>query len=444
MLGSISTIYLVRFHISQLGSRPLTESQDHIQPLPGVKSLDQKAQLRLIAYVAIGIAALVIGISGLRALLAPAPKVEAPVPKNAFRPTPDQLAQFGITPVSYGAIDDVVRATGSIAVDADHSTPIILPFSGQVVDVMVGAGARVVRGQPLLRIASPELVDARSTLLSAAAQQASTAEALRIATENAARQKAIYETAGGALKDYQQAQADLVTAQSNARAAQSTLRAAQDRLALFGKSTAETRALQSPWRALGGQPSTIYRAPVSGIVADRNIAPGQFVGAGGSTALMTIADLSRVWLIAQLPENEAANVHLGDAVVVTTPALPGQQFSAVVDNIAASLDPATHRLPVRATVTNANGLLKPQMFASFAIRRTLNAESSALVPTGAVIHEGDSARVWVLGRDGLLYGREVVIGETEGGYTKVLKGLRPGDRVATTGALFINEAGLDG
>ncbi len=213
-------------------------------------------------------------------------------------------------------------------------------------------------------------------------------------------------------------------------------------MGLFGKSAGEIRALQSTSLALGGQAATVYRSPVTGVVADRSVSPGQFLSAGGSNALMTITDLSRVWLVAQLPESEAANVRLGDGVVVTTPSVPGRTFSARIDNISAALDPNTHRLPVRATVADAEGLLKPQMFASFTIRRMLGGEAGALVPAEAIIHEGEAARLWVYGRDGLLHARMVQTGDTEGGLTRVVRGLNSGERVVVSGALFVNEAGL--
>lgn len=427
-----------------IGAAALSEEQSHVAPLPPARTLDRRGQIRLAVYVVLALAALWAIVSAVRSLNAPSPAPgQAATPKGAFRPTPAQLAQLTIQPVSYGATADLVRATGSIAVDADHSTPILLPFSGQVLGVMVEAGARVHDGQPLLRVASPELVDARNTLLSATATQTSAAEAVRIAQANVERQRLIFQTAGGAQKDYAQSQADLVTAQSNLRTAQAALRAAQDRLQLFGKSAAETRAFQAGGGAPDGQPSTVYRSPVSGVVADRSVSPGQFISAGGGgSPLMTITDLSHVWLVAQLPEGEASSVHLGDQVVVTTPALPGRTFSARVDNIAAALDPATRRLAVRATVANPGEQLKPQMFASFTIRRTISAAAGPLVPSAAVIHEGDSARVWVLGRDGLLRGRSVKVGAGEGGFTQVLSGLEAGDRVVTAGALFVNEAGL--
>jgi cobalt-zinc-cadmium efflux system membrane fusion protein len=434
----------VRLIAGGVGKHRVTVNYPKTALLPEPRHLAPRGQLHLLGWLVLEFVAVVLVALAAKMVLTPtSPRQDPPPPPGAFRATPEQLAQLRFASVQLGADAELVRANGSIAADGDHSTPILLPFSGQVLDVLVEQGARVVRGQPLLRIASPELVDARNALLTASAQRTTAAEALRMAEANLARQKAIYETAGGAMKDFLQAQLDLVTAQSNARQAESALRTAQDRLGLFGKSAAETHALESPARALDRSASTLYRAPVSGVVADRNVAPGQFLSAGGSSAVMTITDPAHVWLVAQLPESEAAGIHLGDQVVVTTPALPGRQFAATIDNIAAGLDPATHRLPVRATIANPDGALKPQMFAAFVIRRAIGGNAGVLVPAAAVIHEGDGARVWLQGKGGLLYGRNVVTGESEGGFTRVVRGLQPGDRVVSQGALFVNEAGLD-
>jgi cobalt-zinc-cadmium efflux system membrane fusion protein len=96
---------------------------------------------------------------------------------------------------------------------------------------------------------------------------------------------------------------------------------------------------------------------------------------------------------------------------------------------------------VRATVANADQALKPQMFASFSIRRKV-AQSALLVPSEAVIHEGESARVWVVGKNGLLWSRDVRVGDSANGFDTIAKGLKPGERIVTAGAIFVNEAGL--
>ncbi len=411
-----------------------------VTPLPASIRLDRAAQLRLLGLAVAALIAAFLLYTVFHALFSHEEAKPPALPPGAFRPTPAQLAQLTIEPVRQGGTIELVRANGAISADGDHSTPILLPYSGQVMAVMVEAGQTVRAGEPVLRVASPELVDARNALNGANAQVAAATEAQKVASANAIRQKAIYESAGGAFKDYNQAQSDLATASSNLRTAQSAARAASDRLAIFGKTPDETRALAG---GTASRPVTIYRAPVSGVVADRSVAPGQFVSAGGSTPLLTITDPARVWLVAQLAESDAASVHLGDRVTVTTPALPGRSFVATIDNIGASLDATSHRLPVRATVDNPGGELKPQMFASFVIQRQLTGSGGVLVPARAVIHEGETARVWVAGPRGLLYARSVTTGDTEGGLTRITAGLRPGDRVVTAGAIFVNEAGLD-
>ncbi|MBT0671302.1 efflux RND transporter periplasmic adaptor subunit [Novosphingobium profundi] len=369
-------------------------------------------------------------------LRTPAPAQPDNTPPGAYRATADQLKTMQLLKVSDGSEQGFVTATGLISVNEDQSTPVILPYTGQVTDVFVAAGDKVVRGQPLLRIASPDFVNARASLLAAQAQAASAAAQLQVARDAEARQKQIYETGGGALKDYRQAQSDLLTAQASEAAAGANLSAAKDRLALLGPSGARVS------RGAVAQSSVVYTAPVSGTVATRNVAPGQFVGSGDTAPLLTIADTGRVWLVAQLPESSLAGVRVGDPVAVTTPAYPGRTFEARIDNIAASLDPVSHRLPVRATVANPDGALKPQMFADFRIRQLGAPATGILVPSSAVIHEGDTARVWVLGKGDLLWGREVTVGDSNGGFDRITSGLKPGETIVTAGALFVNEAGL--
>ena len=418
----------------------MTATTDHSIALPATKRLDRRAQLRLLGIAAAVIVLIFVVIAVIRAATKPAEPVTHNPPPGAFAPTRDQLAAMKLETVRDGAAIGGIQATGTIAVNGDTSTPVLLPFSGQVAAVFVQAGQKVTRGQPLLRIASPDFVEARDQFLTASAQRATAAAQVRVAQDNATRQAAIYQTAGGALKDYRQAQSDLVTAQSALRTADAALAATRDKLSLLGKGVTEIRGLQAGSDAVSSQ--TVYRAPVAGVVATRDVAPGQYVTAGGDKPIMTIADSSRVWLIAQLAEGDAANVHVGDRARVTTPAYPGRVFDAVIDNVGAALDPATHRLPVRATVRNDDGALKPQMFASFTIEKRSGAPSGIYVPSDAVIHEGDKAVVWVAGPKGYLYARPVQVADSNDGVDHIVSGLKPGERIVTSGALFVNEAGL--
>lgn len=409
--------------------------------LPSGKTLSRVDQIRMIALGAIALVIAILLIVATHAWERPATPAAATTPPGTFRPTPDQMAELRIVAVGSGADPANIVATGTISVDEDHSTPVVLPYSGQVGDVFVQAGQHVEKGQPILKIASSEFVDARNALFAANAQHATAAAQLKTAQDNEKRQAAIYQSAGGALKDYRQSESDLVSAQSTMRTADAALGAARDKLTLLGKSGPEIARLEKAGEVAGIYSETTFHAPVAGVIAARNVAPGQYVSAGGDKPLIIIADLTHVWLVAQVDQSDAAKVHLGDGVDVTTPAFPGRVFHAVIDNIGAALDPATHRLPVRATVANPDEALKPDMFASFSIRRRSDGPA-ILIPAAAVIHEGDTARVWVARRDGLLAARSVTIADSGNGLVKVSSGLQPGERVVTAGAIFVNEAGL--
>lgn len=365
----------------------------------------------------------------------------APPPPGTLRLSKDQLAAMPTMRVGLGASGDQTMATGAITVDATRSTPVLMPYAGQVVRVLADAGQTVRQGQPLLLIKTSDFVDARSGLFSARAAYQNAQAQLVAAQRNADRQQQIYETAGGALKDYQQAKADLAAAQATARTAAASLGAARDKLAILGKSQGEINRLENVGEVSGIHDITTLHAPISGVIASRDVAAGQYVSQGGDKPVMTITDPSRVWLVAQVAESDAENVRVGDPVEVTTPALPGRVFHATIDLVGAALDPQTHRLPVRASIPNPDKALKPQMFASFAIKH-LNAGEAIRVPAAAVIHEGDTARVWIMRPDGLLVARDVTTGDSANGLVTITQGLKPGEKIVTSGALFVNEAGI--
>jgi cobalt-zinc-cadmium efflux system membrane fusion protein len=365
------------------------------------------------------------------------PEVAPPSPAvpGTFRPTAEELSSLTIERVGTSVVGTVTTATGMIDADGDFSTPVLLPYSGQVSRVLVDTGQKVIRGQPLLAVRTNDFVDARSALLAADANFHALQAQLANAQRTAERQRLLMQTAGGAQKDYQQSLTDLAATQAQERSAAATLAAARDKLAILGGS--EARGSGS-----AGHEEVALRAPIAGTIATRDISPGQYVTAGGDHPVLTITDPSRVWLVAQLAESEAASVRVGDAADVTTPAYPGRIFHAVIDTVGAALDPATHRLPVRAKIADPDEALKPQMFASFSIRRSVGGGGKLFVPATAVIHEGDSARVWVLRADGLLAARPVQTGDQQSGRVEITSGLRPGERLVTAGALFVNEAGL--
>jgi cobalt-zinc-cadmium efflux system membrane fusion protein len=187
----------------------------------------------------------------------------------------------------------------------------------------------------------------------------------------------------------------------------------------------------------------LVTAPIDGVVSDRQVGPGQYLQAGNSTPVYTIGDLTTVWLVADVREVDAPLVEIGQAVEVRVLALPGKIFEAKLTSVGSAVDPVTHRVPVRATIANVDGKLKPQMFANFSI--ITGAESNALaVPEEAVVREGEAARVWVVqGHDALAL-RQIRTGRSNNGMVEVLEGLKPGEKVVTRGSLFIDRASQPG
>jgi membrane fusion protein, heavy metal efflux system len=184
-------------------------------------------------------------------------------------------------------------------------------------------------------------------------------------------------------------------------------------------------------------------APIAGVVTDRQVGPGQYIQAGAPTPVFSIGDLSTVWLVAAVPETDAPFIERGQEVEVRVLALPGQIFKAKLTAVGAEVDPATRRVPVRATLANPGGKLKPQMFASFCI--ITGAESQAAsVPEEAIVREGDQARVWVVSQNNTLTLRSIHTGRSSEGRVEVVDGLKAGERVVTRGSLFIDRAARPG
>jgi len=414
-------------------------------PATAPESLPPQRQLRLLAQAGGAVAVIALLTLGYRALTHHDITPPSPLPEGVVELLPEQMSTLKIEPVTSGDGWQQTAATGMITVDETQATPIFLPFSGQVTKVMVEAGAQVSRGQPLLTLRTSDVVDARNALFNADAARASAASAAALAQENLARQEQIYKTAGGAQRDYQQARSDAIAAQSALRAATAAVGAARDKLAIYGKTQGEIGKLEGAGNIAGYHPETTFHAPIGGTIATRAVSAGQFVQTGGTTPVLTIANLSRVWLVAQLAESDAPHIHLGDEVDVTVTAFPGRTFKAVIDNVASALDPITHRLPVRATIANPDGALKPQMFANFTIRHAgspVAIKTALSVPAVAIIRESEAARAWVQIAPRRFKAVPVQVGDSHNGRVDILRGLKAGDKVVASGAIFVNEAGI--
>ena len=258
----------------------------------------------------------------------------------------------------------------------------------------------VVPGIPVLATQSSELLQAESDLVMAEAQ-------LRIAAVTEERQHKLYQVDGAALKDWQQSQTDLTTAMVSVETARNKLR-------VLGKSDQEIGNI-------------LHSIPK---------------GAASSGQVFAVGDLSIVWLVANVREADALRIHKGDMAEVHLPALPDRIIHVRISYISSTIDPVTHRLVVGGVYRNDRGELRPNMLATLDIAGQSAVDAPA-VPDSAIIHEGDQSRVWVVNANGQYSLRQLSVGRSQAGYVEVLHGISAGERVVTSGALFVDQANTD-
>lgn len=351
-----------------------------------------------------------------------------------FYPSASQWAALTVRPVQQHAFRTTHVTEGKIAVNEDISTPIFSPYAGRVTRLLVAPGEDVRAGQPLFVLEAADSVQMQNDFIAAlsALSRARSQSGLAEAAER--RLRSLHNVRAASLREWEQAQADLTTAQGDLRNAKTALEAMRNRLRMLGKTDAEIDKFQETGEITSD--STIH-APLPGTIVQRRVGPGQYITAGASDPVFVVGDLSTVWLTAFVRETDAWAVKTGQAVEFSVLAGNGRRFQARIDYVGAAIDPASRRLMVRATVDNAEGLLKPEMFASVTLVTGEGAPTPA-VPREAVIYEGSTARVWVVRPDESIALRHVRLGLTSGRLIQVLDGLAPDERIVTGGSLFID------
>lgn len=356
---------------------------------------------------------------------------------GAFRPSDTQWASLRLAAVRQVAFRDERATDGKIAINDDTTTPVFSPYSGRVSKLIAKPGDHVERGAPLFAIEASEFVQGQNDLVTAVAGVDKAKSRLQLAQQVEKRQRELLAIRGGALKDLEQAQSDLVNAQGDMRSAEIALAAARNRLRILGRSDEEIAQLEKIDR-IGAE--TIVNAPIAGTVIQRKVGLGQYINTGASDPIFTVGNLSTVWLVANVRESDAPKMRIGAPVEVSVLAYPGRIFNARLSYVAPALDPNTRRLPVRAEIQNPDRELLPEMFASF---RIVSGESRLMpaVPQDAVVYEGAQARVWVARPDQkTVVTRPIEVGTTTNGLVEIRKGLGVGETVVASGTLFIDRA----
>jgi len=312
-----------------------------------------------------------------------------------------------------------VEATGTVDFDNDQATSVLAPFSGPVSRLLVSAGDQVRAGAALATVDSPDF----------AAAVGAYSKAL-VTAENARKladvDKDLVQHNGVSQREAQQAQTDAANAEADRDAALQAL--------VSLKVDAQSIRDIQQHRPVARIPGDI-RSPISGTVVEKLITPGQLLQAG-TTPAFTIADLSRVWVMAQISGSDLASVHVGDPAEVETGVDSGH-LSGTVGNISALVNPDTRSVVARVVVDNPKGLLKKQMYVRVRIRARQET-TGLLVPVSAILRDDENLPfVYVAQPDGSFARQHVTLGYRTGDQYDIPAGLQSGAQVVVDGAIFV-------
>lgn len=316
-----------------------------------------------------------------------------------------------VAPVDVRSQPHAMVFPGTVEADPARTANVQTPLTGRVVELKVGLGDHVTRNQVLAIIESGDMAQAHADVVKAA-------DALALAQKQLDRARGVQQAGGNAVKD-------LEAAQSAYNQAQAEMDRAQTRLhALNASGTAAgTRSIQ-------------LVAPATGYVTVLNTAPGAYAN-DPTAVLMTIADLSSVWITANVPEAEVGQIAKGQAVEATLSAYPDQVFKGQVSFVSQVLQPDTRRDMVRANFANADGRLKPNMFAKASI--DVPQPAQVFVPQSALLMNNDNTTVFVEVSPWVFERRKVELSYDESADARVLKGLKAGDRVVVKSGVLLND-----
>ena len=323
---------------------------------------------------------------------------------------------YTVAPETY---HKTIETTGVVDFDNDHATSVLAPFSGPVARLLVSPGQKVREGDALATVISPDFAVAVSTYRKAI-----------VAADNARRlaevDKDLLQHSGVSQREARQAETDAASAEADRDAA----------LQMLVSLKVDPQAIKA---VQAGRPTTaiegVIRSPVSGTVVEKLITPGQLLQAG-TTPSFTVADLSRVWVMAQLSESDLPSVNLGDMAQVETTAA-GAPLTGAVENIPALVSPDTRAVVARVVVPNPTGVLKKQMYVRVRIQAR-QASEGLLVPASAILRDDENLPfVYLADPSGGFARRQVSLGYRAGDLVEITGGLRAGDHIVVDGAIFV-------
>ena len=336
--------------------------------------------------------------------------------------SPSQLNSIKIESVGSYQFPVEKETVGTISFADDLTVEVFPAYQGTILKAFVELGTQVKKDEPLYTIKSPDLIQAESTLIGAAATY-------ELTTKELARAKDLYTTNVGV------PQKELEQAISDQQTADGALKAARDAVRVFGKTDADIDQMIASRKI---DPALVVRSPISGRVTAFNAPPGLLVQPGSGTAPYTVANVSVKWMLANVIESDIPLFHLGQPVQVKVMAYADRIFKGKVSKIYAAVDPNTHRVTIRSEIADPKDELRPGMLANFVIRVDGPVEAIA-IPANGVVREPDGTMVAWVTTDRRHFAQRVIrIGLRQDDRVQILDGVQRGELVVSDGAVFLS------
>jgi len=346
----------------------------------------------------------------------------APSTNSTADPTvdlsPSQLNSIKIDTVGSYQFPVEKEAVGTISFADDLSVDVFPAYQGTIIKAFVELGAKVQKDQPLYTIKSPDLIQAESNLIGAAAT-------FDLTNKELARVDGL---PGVSQREKEQAISDQQTADG-------ALKAAQDAVLVFGKTPVEVDQMIASRKI---DPALVVRSPIAGKVTAFNAPAGLLVQPGNPPAPYSVANVSAKWMLANVPESENGFFQLGQPVTVKVMAFPDHTFKGKVSKIYETVDPNTHRVTIRSEVTDPKDELRPGMLANFVIRVRGPVEATAIPANGVVREPDGTMAAWITTDRRRFTERIIKTGLRTDGQVQILDGLQRGELVVSDGAVFLS------
>jgi membrane fusion protein, heavy metal efflux system len=346
-------------------------------------------------------------------------KAEAGPIRNPMEisPSPELKKQLAVGQPQHQAVSSTLRVAGRVEADGTRMARVSAPVTGRILEVNAIEGQHVRKGEVLATVYSTELSSAQSEFLKAHSQ-------MQVADRAVSRARQLLTAGVIGSAELQRREAELQQASAE-------LSAGRERLRVLGLHDENISALQT---SRGLSSVTQIVSSIDGIVLERKATIGQIVQA--VEPVFVIADLSSVWLVADVPEQSAGNIKVGKAVQAEIPALPGRKITGTLSFVSATVNPDTRTVVTRMNLPNPERIYKPAMLTTMTLID--GSEQRLVVPAAAVVREGNQYCVFVQTAPNTFLLRPVQVGDELGDKRILLEGVKDNETIVTEGAFHLN------